>query len=123
MSFKQFCKEMFTPVLTGAAFAYACYLFSEGLQKIRTRETLRKKTRKLQEALEKVIEAIKIMELKQTLEDFGKEIKASENEKLLQLHAALENAIKEDKKMEFIQTLEALEKEIKASQNEKLLRI
>ena len=123
MSFNQFCKEVLTPVLTGVYIGYAFCLFVEGLQKIRTRELLRKKLRKLQEALEKAIEEMKIMEITQTLEAFGKEIKASENEKLLWLHAALEKANEEEKEMEFTQTLEALEKEIKASQNEKLLRI
>ena len=88
MSYKSFCKEVLTPVITGVAIGGLFSLFFEEVQKIRRANQLVKLLRGL-EAFEKVIEEAKVTESTHTLEALEKEIKASQNEKLLRLHEAL----------------------------------
>ena len=90
MSYISFCnKEELKDFPTGAAIAGICFVTVKELKRIRAEYRFRKILWQLKEALDKSIEDSKIIEVIRTLEVLEDEIKASQNEKLLQLHDTL----------------------------------
>ena len=75
--------------LTGAAIGGICYLTIEEFKKIRSQNRTRKLLWQLKEALDKSIEKSHIHEVTLSLQVLEDEIKASQNEKMLQLHDTL----------------------------------
>ena len=85
MPYKSFCKEVLIPAFTVAAFSYECFLILEEFKKAQARRRMAKIDEEFEETLYKMV----VSDVYLDLEALEKEIKASQNEKLLRLHRAL----------------------------------
>ena len=95
MTFEAFCKEVLPPVLAAFALSGACSLLIKKLEKDKDKQWLIDALRGRLDALEEGLEEAKTLELGQTLEALEKEIKLTENERLVQLHKDLVIKLKE----------------------------